>query len=122
MTYPHHGDLPDDQELRGTFGSRKRSGVWVVPRTLRLRTRMGSTELDFTQATFVHDRLDISLQVFGGSIELRVPADAVVDMDAVTINLGSLEDHRRNQPGQGSLHIVISGTLTWGSLEIRGPR
>src|SRR6478752_3029120 len=67
MTDPAADDATDIQEVAGTFGSRKRSGAWTVPRTLRLHTRMGSTEFDFTRATFVHGRLDIELQVFGGS-------------------------------------------------------
>ena len=34
-----------DLELSGTFGSRKRSGRWDVPAVIRVRQRMGSTEL-----------------------------------------------------------------------------
>ncbi len=122
MTDPAADDATDIQEVAGTFGSRKRSGAWTVPRTLRLHTRMGSTEFDFTRATFVHGRLDIELQVFGGSIELRVPADAVVDLTSVSTTLASVEDHRRHQPGEGQPLIVVRGTLTWGSLEVRGPK
>ena len=121
MTGPAGDGAADVQVARGTFGSRKRSGDWTVPRTLRLHTRMGSTEFDFTRATFVHPRLDIELRVFGGSIELRVPADASVDLTSVSTTLASVEDHRRTAPGDGSVQIVISGTLTWGSLEVRGP-
>ncbi len=108
--------------LQGTFGSRKRTGAWVVPPTITIRTRMGSTELDFTQADFRHDDLLITVEMTGGSIELRVPEGAGVDTDGVATRLASVEDHRGTASTQGSPKITITGKLTWGSLEIRGPR
>lgn len=112
----------DTLRLRGTFGSRKRSGAWVVPRTIDIRTRMGSTELDFTKADFPHDELSIMVNMVGGSIELRVPANSTVDINDVTTTLGSVEDHRAAQPAGTTPHITITGKLTWGSLEVRGPK
>ncbi len=114
---------PDDQLiLTGTFGSRKRKGVWSVPRLIIIDTKMGSTELDFTAAEFQHDALEVQVTMFGGSIEFRVPADAGVTTNRVTTRLASVEDHRKTPPTKGSPQIDIVGSLTWGSLEIRGPR
>jgi hypothetical protein len=120
-------DLPDHAgdevlELRGVFGSVKREGRWRVPRTLRLHRRMGSVELDFTQADIRHPVIRIELDTIGGSIEARVPEEASVSLDAVAVTLGSVRDHRKEPPIQGRPHFEIVGHLRWGSLEVRGPR
>jgi Domain of unknown function (DUF1707) len=64
-------DLPDQArdevlELRGVFGSVKREGRWRVPRTLPLHRRMGSVELDFTQADIRYPVVRIELDTIGG--------------------------------------------------------
>jgi hypothetical protein len=122
-------DLPDGfgagdvVELRGTFGSVKRKGAWDVPRTLRMHRRMGSVELDFTEATIAHPVVTLELDIIGGSVELRIPDGATISMEGLEVTLGSAEDHRKNFPsGVGKLHFQINGALRWGSLEIRGPR
>ncbi|HKN98524.1 MAG TPA: DUF1707 domain-containing protein [Pseudonocardiaceae bacterium] len=115
-------DSPDGVELRGWFSSLKRRGDWVVPRKLVLRPRMGSAELDFTEARIDHDVVEIELDVAGGSVELRVPDGASVSMDDVEVVAGSAEDHRKRIGQGGRPHFRITGQLRWGSLEIRGPR
>jgi uncharacterized protein DUF1707 len=92
------GATNDVVELRGTSSSLKRKGNWVVPRTLVLDSRMGSTELDFTEATIEHPVVDIELAINGGSVELRLPEGASATTDGVEVTKGSVEDHRKNPP------------------------
>src|SRR6185312_12758110 len=49
----------DVVEWRGTFGSIKRKGAWTVPSRIRIYRRMGSVELDFTDAQFTSPITDI---------------------------------------------------------------
>ena len=109
-------------ELGATLGSVTRKGYWVVPRKLRLRSRLGSTELDFTEAQIDHPVVDVEIDVKGGSVEIRLPEGASASMDEVDVVAGSVEDHRRYREPMGRPHFVITGSLSWGSLEIRGPR
>ena len=109
-------------ELRGTFSSTKRSGHWVVPRRLRLRQRMGSAELDFTEAEIGHPVVSVELDVTGGSVEIRVPAGASVSTDGVEAVHGSIQDHRKDAAPNGNPHFVLTGAIRWGSFEVRGPR
>ncbi|HEX3650771.1 MAG TPA: DUF1707 domain-containing protein [Pseudonocardiaceae bacterium] len=115
-------DTPDAVELNGWFSSLKRRGDWVVPRKLVLRPRMGSAELDFTDARIDHDVVEVELDVAGGSVELRLPEGASASMDRVDVVAGSAEDHRKNAGAYGRPHFQITGRVRWGSLEIRGPR
>jgi hypothetical protein len=112
----------DVMELGATFGSVTRKGYWVVPRKLRLRSRLGSTELDFTEARIDHAVVDVEIDVKGGSVEMRLPEGASASMDHVDVMAGSIEDHRKSRAPSGRPHFNITGSLSWGSVEIRGPR
>jgi hypothetical protein len=119
---PIAADGSDVVEWRGSMSSLKRKGAWQVPRRIMLHRRLSSVELDFTEALFTSQVVDIELDVAGGSVEMRVPDGASVSMDEVTVVGGSIEDHRRNQIANGRPHIRVTGSLRWGSLEVRGPR
>ena len=112
----------DVMDLGATLGSTSRKGHWVVPRTLRVRSRLGSTELDFTEARIDHPVVDVEIDVKGGSVEMRLPEGASASMDDVHVTAGSIEDHRKHREPMGRPHFTVTGTLSWGSLEIRGPR
>ena len=127
VAYPG-GALPtpitanDVMDLGATLGSTSRKGYWVVPRKLRVRSRLGSTELDFTEAQIDHPVVDVEIDVKGGSVEMRLPEGASASMDDVHVTAGSIEDHRKYREPMGRPHFNVTGTLSWGSLEIRGPR
>jgi hypothetical protein len=107
-------------ELRATMSSLRRSGRWVVPRRLVVRNRMGSTELDFTDAQIDHPEVHIELDVTGGSVDLLLPDGASVSADDVEVNMGSVKDKvGANQIGRP--HFVVGGTVRAGSLKIRRP-
>lgn len=125
MTTAPSGEVVDERDalqLSGWFSSMKRRGSWVVPRKLVLRPRMGSVDLDFTEARIDHEVVDIELDVAGGSVELRVPDGAAVSLSGLEVLMGSAEDHRRYPKQDGIPYFRITGQVRWGSLELRGPR
>lgn len=126
------GDLPgpgaivttatDRVELRGVLGSLKRQGEWTVPTRLALVRRMGSVELDLTRARFAGPMVVIELDMKFGSVELRLPEGASASIDDVEVIVGSADDHRRDAPAEGTPHIILTGKVVCGSVDIRGPR
>jgi hypothetical protein len=110
---------PAPVELRSTMSSLKRSGAWTVPGHLIIRSRMGSTELDFTEARVDQQRVEIELDVAGGSVELLFPEDAGVSSTGVQITVGSLKEKRPKE--SGTPQFVIKGAVRAGSVEIRRP-
>ena len=121
-TLPTPSAANDVMDLGATLGSVSRKGYWVVPRTLRVRSRLGSTELDFTEAQIDHPVVDVEIDVKGGSVEMRLPEGASASMDDVQVRAGSIEDHRRSREPMGRPHFNVTGSVSWGSVEIRGPR
>lgn len=126
------GDLPgpgaiitsaaDRVELRGVFGSLKRHGEWVVPTRLALHRRMGSVDLDLTRARFAGPMIVVELDLRFGGLDLRLPEGASASIDDVEVVVGSANDHRRDAPAEGTPHIVLTGKVVCGSVDIRGPR
>lgn len=126
------GDLPgpgaivttatDRVELRGVLGSLKRQGEWTVPTRLALVRRMGSVELDLTRARFAGPMVVIELDMKFGSVEIRLPDGASASIDDVEVIVGSADDHRRDAPAEGTPHIILTGKVVCGSVDIRGPR
>jgi hypothetical protein len=126
------GDLPgpgaivtsaaDRVELRGWVGSLKRRGEWTVPTRLALVRRLGSIELDLTKARFAGPVVVIELDVKFGPVEIRLPDGASASIDDVQVYVGSATDRRKDAPGEGTPHVVLTGRVTCGSVTIRGPR
>jgi hypothetical protein len=115
-------EAEDIVELKGSMSSLERRGNWRVPRKLVLRWRMGSAKLDFSAATIVHPVVEIELDVDGGSVEIRLPEGASASLDGLEARLGSIEDHRRGAAAVGHPHFTLTGQISLGSVEVRGPR
>ncbi len=126
------GDLPgpgaivttatDRVELRGVLGSLKRQGEWIVPTRLALHRRMGSVDLDLTKARFAGPMVVVELDLKFGGLDLRLPDGASASIDDVEVVVGSANDHRKDAPAEGTPHVVLTGKVVCGSVDIRGPR
>lgn len=112
----------DRVELRGVLGSLKRQGEWTVPTRLALHRRMGSIDLDLTRARFAGPIVVIELDLRFGGLNLRLPEGASASIDDVEVIVGSANDHRRDAPAEGRPHVVLTGKVVWGSVDIRGPQ
>lgn len=112
----------DRVELRGVLGSLKRHGEWIVPTRLALVRRMGSVELDLTRARFAGPIVVVELDMKFGGVDIRLPDGASASIDDVEVIVGSAQDRRRDAPAEGRPHVVFTGRLVCGSLDVRGPR
>jgi Domain of unknown function (DUF1707) len=116
------GDTSGTVALHATLGSIKRSGPWAVPRRLEIDGWMGSAELDLTEAVIDHEVVEIDVDMTLGSVELRLPDTASASLDAVSATAGSVEDKRRNGRAAGRPHVVVTGKVAFGSVEVKGPK
>ena len=126
------GDLPgpgaivtsaaDRVELRGWLGSLRRHGEWTVPTRLALVRRVGSVELDLTNARFAGPVGVIERDLVRGSLDLRLPEGASASIDDVTVYGGSARDRRKDPPAEGNPHVVLTGRVVMGMVTVRGPK
>lgn len=112
----------DRVELRGWGGSLKRRGEWIVPTRLSLVRRVGSIDLDLTRARFAGPVVIIEVDTRFGSLDVRLPERASASIDDLEVYLGHARDRRKAPPFEGIPHVVFTGRMVGGSLDIRGPR
>ena len=115
-------DPGDGNELRSMLSSVSRRGAWDVPAHLVVRTTLGSTDLDFTDAHIPHAVVEIELDVVAGSVELRLPEGARVDRSALGVTLGSVEDRTRGRASADGPTFRLTGAVRAGSVELKPPR
>ncbi len=106
-------------ELRANMATLKRDGNWTVPRELVIYNRLGSTVLDFSEATIAHAEVRIKLNCGGGTVKIVLPERASVVTDEVRMTAGSVKDKVGGGPGRP--RFILSGSVTAGSLVIRRP-
>ncbi len=64
----------------------------------------------------------IELDMRFGSVEIRLPDGASASIDDVEVYVGSAGDKRKDTPGEGRPHLVLTGRVVCGSVVIRGRR
>lgn len=116
------GDTSGTVALHARMGSVKRAGAWAVPRRLEIDGWLGSAELDLTEAVIDHEVVEVDVDMTLGSVELRLPDSASASLDAVSVTAGSVEDKRRGGRASGRPHVVVTGKVAFGSVEVKGPK
>ncbi|HEY2195596.1 MAG TPA: DUF1707 domain-containing protein [Actinomycetospora sp.] len=116
------GDTSGTVALHARMGSVKRAGAWAVPRRLEIDGWLGSAELDLTEAVIDHEVVEFDVDMTLGSVELRLPDSASASLDAVSVTAGSVEDKRRQGRASGRPHVVVTGKVAFGSVEVKGPK
>ncbi|MFD0583487.1 DUF1707 SHOCT-like domain-containing protein [Dactylosporangium darangshiense] len=129
---PYVGDLPqkgpiavpDQLEIRNHSSNLKRQGRWSVPRRLLISTRAGSVKLDFTEAVFTTQLVQIQLEARSSSIDLVLPRGATADIDSIAPHASSL---RQKVPaaydtGAQGITFKINGEVRSSSVRVRYQR
>jgi hypothetical protein len=113
----------DAVELRTRSAPLKRAGRWDVPRRLTVEVGSGSVKLDLTEALIVHPQLDLTVTVRSGWVTLVVPEGTTANVDGIELRSGSVKSELPSAPtGPGRLHIVATGSVRSGMLQIRHQR
>jgi Cell wall-active antibiotics response 4TMS YvqF/Domain of unknown function (DUF1707) len=108
--------LVPPQQLRVVMSSVDRRGPWSVPPQLATRVFCGNLVLDLREARLPATGTTIEVNVTMGNVEVIVPPDLGVEVDASSV-LGNIED-RSERAGTPSATVRIIGRVTLGNLEI----
>lgn len=112
----------DPVRLKAGIGDLVRRGEWLVPPALHVAVSMGDAKLDFTEARFSAQEITVELKVSVGDVLLVVPEGVTVDVDRVSLSMGSMKNRTGAIPKPGGRHIVVSGKVSMGDLKLVHPR
>ena len=101
-------------------GSVRRTGRWVVPRRLELRSSWCDVWLDFTDALITHDTLRIDLNMRGGSLVLLAGPGLAVDADSLRVRYADVKIRPAAEPDAPVvLRVQLVGRMRYGWIEQR---
>ena len=101
-------------------GSFRRTGRWVVPRRLELRSSSCDVALDFANAVITRDTVRIDMDVRGGSLILLVGPGTVVGADSLTVRHTRVAVGPSAEPGAPVfLRVQLAGRMCYGQIEAR---
>ncbi len=114
-------DNTDDDKIVSILGNSTREGEWLVPKRIKVIDVLGSSKLDFTDAIFQHQHIEIEISNVLGSIDIYVPESVNVTVKMFNI-IGSSENSAPSMAGRQAPHITISGFSVLGSLDVQVKR
>ncbi len=101
-------------------GSVRRTGRWVVPRRLELRSSWCDVWLDFADALITHDTLRIDLNMRGGSLVLLAGPGVTVDADSLRVRYADVKIRPAAEPDAPvALRVQLAGRMRYGWIEQR---
>ncbi|GAA3649520.1 DUF1707 domain-containing protein [Nonomuraea antimicrobica] len=108
--------------IAAVSGRIRRRGAWRVPRTLKVESALGRVRLDLSRAVIDHPVIDIELWLGTGGAEIKVPRDAIVDVEGLRTEWKAPLHKVRRRSRPGGPRIRISGAMGLGRLTIRHAR
>jgi predicted membrane protein len=79
---------------------------------------MGGAKIDFTQAKPVPGGAVMDVFVWWGGLDLRVPEDWKVVLEA-TVLMGGVEDKAKSAPAESTNVLILRGLVIMGGIEIK---
>jgi hypothetical protein len=71
----------DPLRITAVFGSAQRAGPWTVPPSIKCLAIFGSLQLDFREAEFLSDGVDLEISSYVAEVKITVPLDVKIDHD-----------------------------------------
>src|SRR5580700_9244435 len=101
-------------------GSVQRTGQWLVPRRLELRSSWSDVTLDFTEAVIVEDTLLVEMNMRGGALVMVTRPGVVVDAGSLTVRYTDVDVRSGGESDAPVvLRVRLTGRMRYGSVEVR---
>ena len=125
---PYYGhtpsDLPavSDEPLRLTavFRYTQRAGPWTVQPSVKCLVIMGSLVLDFREAEFLSDEVDLEISAYLGEVKILVPLDVEIE-NAIHGIMSSMKhsQSRGKRDVAPAIHIRLHGDAFMADIKIK---
>jgi len=109
--------VEDTTTLVSILGGSDLRGQWEVPKTIRVFTFLGGTDIDFTDARFSSSKVRVQLINILGGTDIHVPEGVNVVSKAFCI-LGGVDNKAPSIASRQAPTIVVEGFVLLGGLDI----
>jgi Cell wall-active antibiotics response 4TMS YvqF/Domain of unknown function (DUF1707) len=113
----HDPSRLDRKTLTVMFSHMERTGHWVVPRHLELKSLFGVVVLDFRDASIAAGVTTLDIAATFGNIELLLPPWLSIDVDVASLG-GTVEERHRvpREPDPSEPVLCVTGLVRFGEL------
>jgi hypothetical protein len=113
-------DRPATKSIWCVMSGVDRRGRWLVPREMKIRCIMGGGKLDFRDADFGPGVTEVRVTAIMGGLEIIVPPNLAIDVDASAFMGGFEQRHRApTTPDPGRAMLRITGFAVMGGVDIK---
>ena len=111
---------PRTLDIVAQSGKIRRQGAWSVPRFIHIDTSYGKVTLDFTEAIFEENKVDLEIQTRFARVTLIVPANAIINTDELYSGWKQPKiDEKKPDAAPGGPVINVSGFMEYKRLRIK---
>ncbi len=123
VTAATHGFAPveaaESMRIPAILGSATRAGAWTAPEHIAALVIMGELTLDFRDANFTRDTVEIDLSVTLGSLKLIVPPGTQVENDCREVFSSSAHPTRGRRSEPNGILVVLRGRVVCGEVSVK---
>ena len=115
-----YAPTPGPRRLLSIMSNTERTGRWVMPRQLTVRSLMSSVALDLREATLPAGVCEIDLLSLMANLEILVPPGVIVEDLALGV-MANVENHAYDEGyvSPAAPRIRLTGTAVMANVEIR---
>lgn len=112
-------EAPDHRAVLALMGGAERAGDWTPPRRITALAVMGSVRLDFREATFGSEVVQVTALATMGGVEVIVPPGLRVEVGGLAI-LGGFERMTVGlEPRPEAPLLRVGGLALMGGVEVK---
>ncbi|MDT0595126.1 LiaF domain-containing protein [Glaciecola petra] len=113
-----NNEVEESENMISVLSETDRSGVWEVPKLIKVYSILGSAKIDFTDARFSSPNVRIKIISFMGSERIFVPENVNIVSKAVCV-LGSVKNRAASIAPSQAPTITVEGVIILSDLTIK---
>lgn len=117
----HNPNRTEPDNMVALLGDHSRNGHWRVRNKLQTYVLMGDIDLDFTEAVFESDTIEIEGVVTFGDLNIRVPDGVNVQLRTSNV-IGDAKTKGVSDASTPGPTILIKTVVICGDVTVRGPQ
>lgn len=113
-----NSEVEESEKMISVLAETDRSGVWEVPKLIKVYSILGSAKIDFTDARFSSPNVRIKIFSLLGSERIFVPENVNIVSKAVCV-LGSVKNRAASMAHSQAPTITVEGIIILSDLTIK---